>query len=134
MLFFLTSFGSLVVGEQTGIIYNNQLEDFALTNQDEPMKSRKNLLQPGKRPISSECPLILLDSNKNLRQILGASGAAKILTSVAQVSLVNLLFERNIRESIDLPRLHHHLDPNEISFEEPFDQVNSVGRTIVTST
>ena len=115
----------MVVGEETGIIYNNQLEDFALINHDEPMKSKKNPLQPGKRPISSECPLILLDSKKHLRQILGASGAAKILTSVAQVSLVNLLFGKNIQESTDLPRLHHHLDPNEILFEQPFDQVNS---------
>ena len=98
------------------------------------MKASKNFLQPGKRPISSECPLILLDSNKNLRQILGASGAAKILTSVAQVSVVNLLFDKNIGESIDLPRLHHHLDPNEILFEQPFDQVNSEDRMIVTST
>ena len=48
----------------------------------------------------------------------------KILTSVAQVSLLNILFNKNIKQSIDQPRIHHHLYPNEIIYEQTFNQVS----------
>ncbi|CAF2748616.1 unnamed protein product [Rotaria sp. Silwood2] len=120
-----TYFGSMIVGAQTGIIYNNEMDDFSIAdkiNYHGLSASHNNYIGPGKRPVSSQSPLIIVDNQGNIRQVLGASGGAKIPTSVAQVALLNLLFDKNIKESIDHPRIHHHLFPNEIIFEETFDQ------------
>ena len=114
----------MIVGEHTGIIYNNELDDFSWMNDgQQDIRSSKNMIQPGKRPLSAQSPLIIIDNEGNLRQILGASGATKIFTSVAQVSLLNLLFNQNIQQAVDLPRVHHHLSPNELLHEHSFDQV-----------
>lgn len=110
----------MVVGEKTGIIYNNQINDFSITN-----NINSNTLSPGKRPLSSQCPLILIDNQQQIRLVLGGSGGMKIITSVAHVALLNLLFNKNIKESIDYPRIHHHFIPNKIIFEQTFNQVNS---------
>ncbi len=82
-----------------------------------------NLISPGKRPISSQSPLILIDNKENIRLVLGGSGEMKIITSVAHVLLLNLLFNQNIKESIDRPRIHHHLSPNKIIYEQTFNKV-----------
>ncbi|CAF1468873.1 unnamed protein product, partial [Rotaria sordida] len=115
-------FGSTIVGEETGIIYNNQLDDFSRDQSINSNESIRNSISPGKRPISSKAPLIIIDNKENIRQVLGAAGGSKIVTSIAQVCLLNLLFEKNIKESIDYPRIHHHLHPNEIIFEQPFNR------------
>jgi Gamma-glutamyltranspeptidase len=49
----------------------------------------------------------------------------KIITSVAYVALLILLFDKNIKESIDHPRIDHHFISNKIIFEQTFNQVNS---------
>ena len=114
------------MGNDTGIIYNNELDDFSFVDQlSENGSSTANLIGRGKRPVSSQSPLIVVDRHGTVRLILGASGSKKILSSVAQVALLNLLFKRNIKEAIDQARLHHHLHPNEILFEQSFDQVSS---------
>lgn len=117
----------MVVGEETGIIYNNQMNDFSISekkNYHGLSESKNNFIEPGKRPISSQAPLIILDNDGKTRLVIGGSGGAKIVTSVAHVTLLNLLFDKNIKEAIDQPRIHHHLSPNQIIFEETFDQVN----------
>jgi gamma-glutamyltranspeptidase/glutathione hydrolase/leukotriene-C4 hydrolase len=111
----------MVVGEQTGIIYNNEMNDFSISNK---INCSFNCISPGKRPVSSQSPLILIDNKETIRLVLGGSGGMKIITSVAHVALLHLLFNRNIKESIDQPRIHHQLFPNEISFEQTFNQVN----------
>ncbi|CAF1183876.1 unnamed protein product [Adineta steineri] len=120
-----TYFGSMIVGEETGIIYNNEMNDFSISTKENyhGLKfSKNNFISPGKRPISSQSPLIIIDNNKQIRLVIGASGGSKILTSIAHVTLLNLLFNKNIKESIDHSRIHHHLSPNQISFERNFDQ------------
>ena len=112
------------MGKDTGIIYNNELDDFSFVDElSESGSSTTNLIGRGKRPVSSQSPLIVVDRQGKARLILGASGSKKILSSVAQVTLLNLLFKRNIKEAIDQARLHHHLHPNELLFEQSFDQV-----------
>jgi hypothetical protein len=116
----------MVLGEETGIISNNQMDHFSIPNEKKYYglsASPNNYIGPGKRPVSSQSPLIVIDNKKNIVQVLGGSGGTKILTSVAQVALINLLFKKNIKESIDYPRIHHHLSPNQILFEEKFDRV-----------
>lgn len=86
--------------------------------------SPANFIEPGKRPISSMSPLILLEtSTRHIQQVLGASGGTKITTSIAQVSMLNLWFNENIKEAIDSPRLHSQLVPQEVIAEHGFDYV-----------
>lgn len=116
----------MVLGEETGIIYNNQMDDFSIPQQKNyhgASAAKNNLIAPGKRPVSSQAPLIIADTTGQVRLVLGASGGTKIITSVAHVTLLNLLFNKNIKESIDHPRIHHHLSPDELLYEEPFDAV-----------
>jgi len=117
----------MVLGEETGIIYNNEMDDFSIGNKKNYhglSSSPLNKISPGKRPLSSQSPLIIIDDKLNVQKVLGGSGGTKIITSVAHVTLLNILFNQNIKESIDHPRLHHHLSPNTIIFEQTFDQVD----------
>ena len=121
------SFSSLVLGEHTGIIYNNEMDDFSIGNHENYHGSSSmkfNKILPGKRPISSLATLIILDNNEHIRLVIGASGGNKIITSISQVTLLNLLFNLNIKEAIDWPRVHHHLSPNKVIYEQIFNQVN----------
>ena len=79
----------MYAGETTGIIYNNQMDDFSSTgiiNSYDAPHSEVNFIQPGKRPMSSMSPIIILDENDNARLVLGAAGGTHIVSSVAVVS------------------------------------------------
>ena len=83
-----SSFGAKYAGEKTGIIYNNEMDDFSTpgtVNYFGVPASEPNYIKPGKRPMSSMTPIIVLDPNDNARLVLGASGGTKIITAVAQV-------------------------------------------------
>ena len=64
------SFGAKYAGEQTGIIYNNEMDDFSTPgtiNYFGVPATEPNFIRPGKRPMSSMTPLILLDEKDNVR-------------------------------------------------------------------
>lgn len=127
MKLFDFSFGSTVLGRETGIIYNNEMDDFSTPNTSNFFgvpASPANYIEPGKRPTSSMAPIIIFDNNnQRVIQVLGASGGTKITTSVAQVSILNLLLKKNIKEAIDMPRLHSQLLPEEVLAERGFNEV-----------
>ena len=82
------SFGSGVVSERTGILLNSGMDDFGIPSQPsyfEIPPSRNNFIEPGKRPLSSMSPTILVDSNGDVKMVLGAAGGTKIITSIAYV-------------------------------------------------
>ena len=86
--------------------------------------SPANYIQPGKTPVSSMAPLIIMDKhNRRIQQVLGASGGTRITTSIAQVSLLNLWLDMDIKQAIDSPRLHSQLLPQEVIAESGFDSV-----------
>ena len=128
--FFICSFGSNVLGSETGIFYNNEMDDFSTpntTNHFDVPASSANFIEPGKRPVSSISPLILIENgNQRVQQVLGASGGTRITTSVAQAALLNLWFNENIKQAIDSPRLHSQLLPQEVMAEQGFDVVSAV--------
>ncbi|XP_077864676.1 glutathione hydrolase 1 proenzyme-like [Saccoglossus kowalevskii] len=116
-----TLFGSTVVGSRTGIIFNNEMDDFSspnITNFFGLPPSPANFIEPGKRPLSSMNPSI--DKNGNVVLSIGGSGGTKIPTSVSQSAMNLLWFGENLGDSISKLRIHHQLSPNELLYEENF--------------
>ncbi|CAF0760813.1 unnamed protein product [Adineta ricciae] len=118
-------YGSKVLGPETDIVYNDEMDDFSTpntTNYFGVPASPANYIEAGKRPVSSMAPLIIIDKrNQQIQQVLGASGGTRITTSIAQVALLNLWFNEDIKKAIDSPRLHSQLLPQEVIAERGFD-------------
>lgn len=121
-------FGSGVISDKYGFVYNNQLSDFSLptrTDAGHLKYSKNNFPEPLKTPLSSmACSLISIkgkDGKFHLKYALGAAGGPKIITSIAQV-LVNMFSKRtkNIVDSIYLPRFHHQLMPEWLTMQKGF--------------
>lgn len=83
-----SSFGSKVVGTRTGIMFNNEMDDFSTpntTNYFQVPASPANFIKPYKRPLSSISPVIVLDENGDVILVTGSSGGTRITTSNALV-------------------------------------------------
>nr|XP_042908628.1 scoloptoxin SSD14 [Parasteatoda tepidariorum] len=118
-------FGSLIMSPNTGILLNDEMDDFSspnITNYFGVPPTGKNQIKPGKRPMSSMTPVIIVDGDKNVKLAVGGNGGTQITTSVAQVILRYLWLNETIKEAIDAPRFHHQLLPNYIEHEENFPQ------------
>jgi gamma-glutamyltranspeptidase/glutathione hydrolase/leukotriene-C4 hydrolase len=107
------NFGAKVISESTGIVCNNEMNDFTVNlNQTDGFglpPSASNQVIPYKSPMSSMSPTIILDKKTGIpRLTLGASGGPTIISSVFQVALDELLWEKNksIRQIIEKPRVH----------------------------
>nr|XP_006815741.1 PREDICTED: gamma-glutamyltranspeptidase 1-like [Saccoglossus kowalevskii] len=125
-----TYFGSKVVGSRTGIIFNNEMDDFSspnTTNFFEVPPSPVNFIEPGKRPLSSMDPAIVVNGQGNVSLSIGGSGGTLITTAVS-LSTMNLFwFGLNLGDAILQPRIHHQLSPNELDHEEEFSDVILAG-------
>ncbi|XP_045172281.2 glutathione hydrolase 1 proenzyme-like isoform X2 [Mercenaria mercenaria] len=110
-------FGSRVVGTRTGIVFNDVLRNFSLPNvkgrfDHSPLNS--NFAEPLRRPLTAMSPSIIVDKNGDVKLVIGASGATRIPTSMALVTMETLWFNWGIKEAIDYPRIHHQLYPPKI--------------------
>ena len=116
-----TYFGSGIVSKSTGIVLNNQMDDFGIPGRPNVFglkPSEANFISPGKKPLSSMSPIIVfLDEESNpsvhslgtLFLVLGASGGPKIITAVLQVLINHALLGMPLYESIAHPRIHDQL-------------------------
>ena len=114
-------YGSKYMSPSTGIILNNQMDDFStpgLINSFGVPPSENNFIKPGKRPVSSMSPSIVVDNDNRVVAIVGASGGTKIITSVAQVIYRLVYMRQSVKASVDARRLHHQLVPMHVSYEE----------------
>jgi len=117
-------FGSKVKGKRTGILFNNEMDDFSTPgtiNAFGVPASPSNFIVPGKRPQSSMCPSIFLAPDGTPAFIIGGSGGTTITTQVAAVTVNNLWLGFDLKEATDRPRLHHQLLPHEVAYERHND-------------
>ena len=81
-------FGSKFMSPSTGILLNNQMDDFSypnIVNHFGVPPSENNMVGPGRRPVSSMSPTVVVDDDGRVVAVVGASGGTKIITTVAQV-------------------------------------------------
>jgi gamma-glutamyltranspeptidase/glutathione hydrolase len=113
------SFGSMIAAE--GFCLNNEMDDFTTvrgaTNAFGLTQSDDNLPEPGKRPLSSMSPAIVLDADGSPFAVAGASGGPRIITATAQSLLRVLLADAGAAEAVGAPRLHHQWQPDAVYFE-----------------
>ncbi|KAJ1891276.1 hypothetical protein LPJ66_007011 [Kickxella alabastrina] len=115
-------FGSRVMDPTTGIILNDQMDDFSTTNQTNGFGLRPspyNKIVPGKRPLSSTSATII-ERDGRVELVVGGSGGSRILTSVLQVIINVLDFGMRLDQAVDMPRLHHQLLPHELGVDPLF--------------
>jgi gamma-glutamyltranspeptidase/glutathione hydrolase len=114
------SYGVGMVAEGTGILLNNELDDFsakpAAANASGLVTGDNNTPGPGKRPLSSMTPTIVL---KNGRPVLvtGSPGASRIITSVLQIIINSIDLKLPVDEAVAAHRIHHQWLPDEVSLE-----------------
>ena len=115
------NFGSGIVVEGTGILLNNEMDDFSVKpgvpNAFGLVGGTANAIEAKKRPLSSMTPTIVMKNNKPWL-VTGSPGGARIITTVLQ-SVVNMIdHEMNPAEAIITPRVHHQWLPDELRVEE----------------
>ncbi len=110
-----TSFGSLYVAGDTGVLLNNEMDDFVakpgVPNAFGLVGREANTIRPGKRPLSSMSPTIVLDEKGQVRLVVGASGGPTIITGTLQVLLNVMVFGMDVRAAVEAPRVHHQWVP-----------------------
>ncbi len=116
-----TTFGSYVVEPRTGLVLNNEMDDFtAIPGQANAFglrQSAANAIAPRKKPLSSMTPTIVLKDGRAVA-IAGASGGPRIITATLQVLLQMLEFDLGAHAAVSAPRLHHQWQPDEVLLEQ----------------
>ncbi|MGC2087291.1 MAG: gamma-glutamyltransferase, partial [Bradyrhizobium sp.] len=116
-------FGVGLIPDGTGVLLNNELDDFTAavgaSNAFDLVGFEANLPGPGKRPLSSMSPTIVLKDGKPLL-VTGSPGGSRIISTVLQV-IVNVLdYHMDIAQAVAAPRLHHQWMPDEVRIERGF--------------
>jgi gamma-glutamyltranspeptidase / glutathione hydrolase len=115
-----TTFGSKVIVPGTGIVLNNEMDDFSIEpgvpNAFKLIGAENNAVAPGKRPLSSMSPTIVLKDGQPVLTV-GAGGGPKIITQVLMTIIRRLDFGEPLAGAVAAPRIHHQWRPNELTVE-----------------
>ena len=117
-------FGSRLMVPETGVILNDEMNDFSVPNVSNVFgyyPSPANYVKPGKRSMSSIAPVIAEFANGTLFAVFGASGGSRIITTVIQNALSLLDRGMTAHETVQQPRFHDQLLPNQVTFEWTYD-------------
>ena len=115
------SYGSAVVAKGTGILLNDEMDDFAAKpgtpNLYGLIQGERNAVAPKKRPLSAMTPTFVLRKDGSLWFAVGSPGGPTIINTVLQ-TIINIVdHNMNIQQAIDAPRIHHQWLPDEIVYE-----------------
>ena len=116
-------YGSRVTADGLGFLLNDEMDDFAakpgVPNADGLIQGPANAVGPGKRPLSSMTPTIVVHDGKTL-MVLGSPGSSKIITTVTNVLMGVVDYGLNIQEAVNAPRFHNQWLPDELDVERSF--------------
>ena len=134
-------YGSRVVVKGAGFILNNEMGDFnknpGATLPDGTIGTPANLIDPGKRMLSSMTPAIVSRGGK-VTLITGSPGGRTIINTVFTVVLAATEFGMNVREAVDAPRMHHQWLPDAVTLERAaatpavIEKLRALGHTVNT--
>lgn len=115
-----TWFGAVVTANKTGILLNNEMDDFTVKigvpNSFGLVQGEANAIAPGKRPLSSMSPTIVTRDGKPVL-VVGTPGGSRIITAVLQTILNVIDYDMNIQEAVDAPRFHQQWLPETTAVE-----------------
>ena len=116
-------FGSRVTADGLGFLLNDEMDDFSAKpgapNSDGLIQGSANAIGPGKRPLSSMSPTIVVRDGKTV-MVLGSPGSSKIITTVANVLMGVVDYGMNIQEAVNAPRFHNQWMPDMVNVEKWF--------------
>lgn len=116
------SFGAGVVADGTGILLNNEMDDFTqkpgVPNLYGLVQGEANAIQPKKTPLSSMSPTVVAKDGKPF-MVIGSPGGSRIITITLEAIINVIDHGMNIQEAIDAPRIHHQWLPDTV-YVEPF--------------
>jgi gamma-glutamyltranspeptidase/glutathione hydrolase len=121
-----TSYGSKVIVPGTGVVLNNEMDDFAIApgtpNAFGLIGAEANAVAPGKRPLSSMSPTIVLEEGQPV-MTLGAAGGPTIINQVVQAIVRRFDLDLPLEECLGQPRIHHQWSPDLLRVETRMDDV-----------
>jgi gamma-glutamyltranspeptidase/glutathione hydrolase len=127
-----TSYGSKVIVPGTGVVLNNEMDDFAIApgtpNAFGLVGAEANAVAPGKRPLSSMSPTIVLEDGQPVLTV-GAAGGPTIINQVVQALVRRLDLGLPLDEALARPRIHHQWSPDLLRVEARLDQAVQKGLT-----
>ncbi|MBT9588207.1 gamma-glutamyltransferase [bacterium] len=117
------SYGSGLVAEDTGVLLNNEMDDFSAApgkpNGFGLVGGKANSIEPGKGPLSSMTPTVVQKQGQ-LVAVVGSPGGSRIITAVLQVILNLIDFDLNAQTAVCECRLHHQWLPDQVDLEQGF--------------
>ena len=137
------SWGSRIVVPGAGYVLNNEMGDFnwvkGLTNTRGRIGTDPNLLQPGKRMLSSQCPVIVAGAD-GLKIVTGSPGGRTIISTTFSIVLNHTYFEMTGQEAVEAARFHHQWMPDRLQlegftaqYETATGELKKMGHAIVLS-
>lgn len=132
-----TSYGSKVLVPKTGLVLNNEMDDFSIApgvpNAFGLIGAKANEVEPGKRPLSSMSPTIVQYRNEPILTV-GAAGGPKIITQVVLTLIRTLDLKLSLPDAVAAPRFHHQWRPDVVMIErdlEPMaDRLKALGHEV----
>jgi gamma-glutamyltranspeptidase/glutathione hydrolase len=116
-------FGSRVTADGLGFLMNDEMDDFSakpgVPNADGLIQGEANGIGPGKRPLSSMTPTIVVHDGKTVL-VLGSPGSSKIISTVANVLMGVVDYGMNLQEAVNAPRFHNQWLPDVLFVEKWF--------------
>jgi gamma-glutamyltranspeptidase/glutathione hydrolase len=132
-------YGVGLVADGTGVLLNNELDDFTAapgaSNAFGLVGFEANLPGPGKRPLSSMSPTIVLKDGKPVL-VTGTPGGSRIISAVLQIVVNVLDYKMDVAAAVAAPRIHHQWMPDEVRAERGFpaevlDELRAKGHQVI---